>query len=109
MRIKIDETLLSILAFADDILVFSNNPSGLATVAADLSNALAEIGLSINWGKCSWTCNVDEDLIIQVQGTLIPFNPARVGFPYLHSAHSRWASRCHPGPQDLGCMACILL
>ena len=89
MRIKIDETLLSILAFADDILVFSNNPSGLATVAADLSNALAEIGLSINWGKCSWICNVDEDLIIQVHGTLIPFNPARVSCSILgHSAHS---------------------
>ena len=83
MGIKIDETLLSILAFADDILSFSNNPSDLVTLATDLSNALAEIGLSTNWGKCSWTCNVDEDLTIQVQGTLIPFNPARVGFPYL--------------------------
>ena len=83
MGIKIDEALLSILAFAGDILLFSNNPSDLATMASDLSNALAEIGLSINWGKCSWTCNVEEDLIIRVQGTLIPYSPASTGFPYL--------------------------
>ena len=83
MGIKIGGSLLSILVLADGILFFSDNPSDLAKMASDLSDALAEIGLSINWGKCSWTCNVDGDFIIQPQGILVPYTPACVGFPYL--------------------------
>ena len=83
MGLKLGEHYFSLLAFADDILIFSHKPSELTRMALDLSDALAEIGLTINWGKCSWTCNTDEELSLAVQGNTLPYIPAHAGFPYL--------------------------
>ena len=83
---KLDlDNMISHLAFADDLILLAEDPATLALMAVDVAEALARVGLELNFTKCDWTSTVEDRSVFRLFGHVIPYTPSSEGLLYLGS------------------------
>ncbi len=69
--ITIDGEELLYLAFADDIILFSNNETSIERMLGEINRVSERVGLKIHTGKTQWMTNQSKDSNITLNGNKI--------------------------------------